>query len=107
MSDEKQTCSRPGCSKPLRKHNSSGQCSSNCLSPEAPPAKRAKGVEGSTVTPSQSRKPAAKRAPRSQGDALERFRTVMTALGKDPEEMLAEFAEEALTALRTRLEEGA
>lgn len=104
MSDEK-VCSRTGCGKKLRSDNSTGECGSNCLSPEAPPAKRAKGVEGSTATPSSSRKPAAKRVPRKQDDALERFRTVMTALGKDPEAMLAEFADEALGALRSALEE--
>lgn len=63
------TCTRAGCGKQLRKDNSKGVCSANCLSPDAP---------------------AADRDPNADGDVLKRFRRVAKALGKDPEAILDE-----------------
>lgn len=73
MTDVK-TCSRPGCDKKLRSDNSTGLCSTNCRSPEAPPAMRAKEA-----------KAAPERAPKAKADseALERFRVSLGRLVVD------------------------
>lgn len=65
------TCRRTGCGKKLREDNQTGECSSGCLSPEAPPAKRASSLVSSTGE-----------------DVLKRFRRVAKALGKDPDAIL-------------------
>lgn len=64
-------CTRAQCGKTLRDTNKSGECSSGCLSPDAPPSLRASGLVSSTGE-----------------DVLKRFRRVAKALGKDPDAIL-------------------
>lgn len=97
------TCSRPGCNKKLRTDNSTGECSSNCHSPEAPPAKRAAGagVKVQVVVP--ERAPREKRTAGGGLSVAERFRMVFAGLGRDPEEMLAGFMEASLAEVEKAL----
>lgn len=97
MTTDSKNCARPGCSKKLRANNTTGSCATGCLSPEAPPGKRATGA---TVRAARGEAP--KRVP-TQGVALDRFRVVCEALGMDPDEVLTEFAEGWLDALKERL----
>ena len=102
MDPDAKHCSRSGCGKKLRSSNTKGTCGSGCLSPEAPAYQRAKSVEAS----SEPIKRVKRQAPaESSSEGLERFRVVATALGKDPDELIAAFAESWLGALRERLEE--
>lgn len=93
------TCSRPGCGKQLRERNQSGLCTSGCRSPEAPSYVREGG--GSTeATASEAR-------PRKVGggdDVMKRFRVVAKALGKDPDAILRDAAEEWLAAVAKAVE---
>jgi hypothetical protein len=98
MSDDLKTCTRTGCGKRLRSDNTTGVCGSGCLSDEAPPAKRAKASK--VAGP---RKPKREASAAGDGEAVERFRTVATALGLDPEEILAEFAEAWIAELRGKV----
>ena len=93
------TCSRPGCTKTLRKNNTTGMCGSGCLSPEAPPAKRAKDTGGLYPRPK-----AAKAAPGLSD--LEKFRLLNELIGLRPDEVLNEFAHEWLELLKTKMTEG-
>ena len=83
------TCSRRGCDKKLRSNNTTGECGSGCLSPDAPLAKQAPGA-GKRPTVSAEAK----------NDSLENFKTVAKALGLDPERILGEFAQGWLDELR-------
>jgi hypothetical protein len=103
VSDDKKQCSRPGCGKPLRRDNLKGVCSSGCLSPEAPGALRAKDATPRAPAPSPRAAPAS--APRDGLSALEKFRVVCDALGRDADGELEEFASEWLKALAEKLEE--
>lgn len=109
MTDTTKTCSRAGCGKKLYQSNTSGLCSSGCLSPEAPPSLRARGVKparelSAVVTGAvdeQARRKSAK------GTALARFKQVCAGLGKDPDEELEAFAQGWLDALLEKLEDAA
>lgn len=105
MTDTAKTCSRPGCGKKLYRSNTSGDCSSGCLSPEAPPSLRARATSSSRPAAAKARPVAAKKS--DDGTALERFRVVCSALGRDPDAELEEFAEGWLDALREKLGEAA
>lgn len=92
------TCSRRGCGKTLRSDNSTGKCSSNCLSADAPPSHRAKSVQPAKksddildYTPgSPSNAPKAEK-PKLDVDAVEaKFIAVTKALNLDAEVILAE-----------------
>jgi hypothetical protein len=87
------TCTRPGCDKTLRANNTKGECGSGCLSPDAPPAKRAKGPALKSTS-----------SARSPG-AVAKFRLVAEGLGLDPEAMLEEFASEWLALLKSKATE--
>lgn len=104
MNDELdvKTCLRPGCGKTLRRDNAKGVCSTNCKSPDAPLGQQSREVNGgdstSTSAPSSS--------PRVSTDsALKRFKLVAAALGKNPEAILEEFAEEWLEQVLKAIEE--
>lgn len=94
------TCTRTGCNKKLRKDNSKGMCSSACESPDAPPAQRAKGVEGRGLG-----NPPAKQLvePSESGAALKKFREVAETVGLDADKVLEEFAQSWLDGLREKL----
>lgn len=81
------TCSRPGCSKTLRAINVSGQCSSGCLSPDAPASVRA-GSSGSAT----------------RDDVMVRFRKMARLLGQDPEEILRSTQKKVAQAWLDKLE---
>lgn len=83
------TCSRPGCGKQLRERNQSGLCTSGCRSPEAPSYVREGG--GSTEATASD-------------DVMKRFRVVAKALGKDPDAILRDAAEEWLAAVAKAVE---
>lgn len=70
MAPTPKTCTRAGCGKKLKSNNTKGECSSGCLSLEAPPAARAANAGGEAE------------------DVLVRFRRVAKALGKDPNAIL-------------------
>lgn len=93
MDSDTKTCSRPGCEKKLRRTNTHGVCRTGCHSPDAPEAARVVGKA----------KPTKSSAPST--DALKNFRVVATALGLDPEALLAEFAESWLKALRDQVDQ--
>lgn len=101
------TCTRTGCTKTLRKDNAKGVCSSNCGSPEAPPAQRAKGVKAPTalaknaeIDDSELTHDEADEAP---GTALKKFREVAEVVGLDADKVLEEFAQSWLAGLREKL----
>lgn len=77
-------CKRPGCTKKLRSDNASGVCSSNCGSPEAAPRLQGGGGEAKSV--------------------MKRFKSVATALGKDPNKILEEAAQGWLDAVLKAIE---
>lgn len=87
------TCSRTGCPKKLRSNNTTGHCATNCESMDAPPSARAGNL-----------KAAAKRVEATDDATMVRFRRVAEAVGKDPEEMIREFAQAWLDGLRSTLE---
>lgn len=98
-------CSRRDCNKKLRKDNSKGECSSNCESPDAPPAQRAKGVEGRGL--GNAPRPAEKEVTAtatSHEATIQLFRTVTEAVGRDPDQMIAEYAQAWLDGLREKLQ---
>lgn len=95
------TCSRSGCTKKLRIDNSKGCCSSGCLSADAPPAGRAKGVVAIAAKPKV--KPDEVTA--AQGAAV-KFRAVHDAMGMDPEKTLEEFYSSWLEGIRQALDAG-
>lgn len=97
-------CSRTGCDKKLRSNNKTGECGSGCLSPDAPPAKRAKGV--STTTPASSTSSAPPSTP-EPGANMARFRQVASAVGADADAVLEEFCGEWLKGVRAALDEAA
>ncbi|GMV19063.1 MAG: hypothetical protein AMXMBFR56_72870 [Polyangiaceae bacterium] len=105
MSDpEAKNCSRPGCGKKLRSNNHTGECGSGCLSPAAPPTKRAKGVSGASSQAKAATAPKRrKRLADAHEEALESFRAVCIGLGRDPDEEIAKFCTGWLDALRERL----
>jgi len=90
------TCSRSGCGKTLRDRNTTGMCSSGCLSPEAPASLRAPSVAGSELDAAPKR--------RSASDTIKRFRTVAFALGKDPDAILEEAAQAWLDVVAKAVE---
>lgn len=94
-------CSRTGCTKTLRSDNSVGKCSSNCESPEAPPSHRAKGVSAASAPKRES---VPEKASSSSSEVIERFRAVAEAVGRDPDEMIAEFAQSWLDGIRGIIE---
>lgn len=94
------TCTRSGCNKKLRKDNSKGECSINCESPDAPPFARAKGVEGRGL----GNPPKKQIAQSSNDEIIQRFRAVTEAVGRDADEMIAEFAQAWLDGLREKLQ---
>lgn len=90
------TCSRSGCTKKLNANNTKGVCGSNCLSPEAPAGIRAiDRIRAAATTPPDA----------PERGALGRFRTVAVALGLEPDDILEEFAQEWLNALKAKLTE--
>lgn len=95
-------CKRSGCTKTLRVDNAKGVCSSNCLSSDAPPAARAKGV-AIAVTPKAPPAPDEGAALTAGGPAA-RFRSVHDAMGMDPEKTLEEFYTSWLEGIRQALE---
>lgn len=97
------TCSRSGCTKQLRKDNAKGVCSSNCGSPDAPPAARAKGVGAAAPRRSMADSIDAP-ASLSNEETIKIFRDVTQAVGRDPDEMIAEFAQAWLNGLREKLQ---
>lgn len=99
MSDDKKRCSRAGCGKTLRANNTTGSCATGCRSEDAPPAKRAKASGGA----GQAQASKAQEAVSCAG-ALARFRVVAEALGKTPDDILEDFAQGWLDALRERLD---
>lgn len=103
MSDDKKQCSRAGCGKPLRRDNTKGVCSSGCLSAEAPGALRSKDAAPRASAPAPRAAPAP--AARDSLSALEKFRVVCDALGRDADAELEAFASEWLKALAEKLEE--
>lgn len=94
MSDEKR-CERYGCGKKLRKDNTKGVCSTGCLSSLAPATARAKTTNAHPAAPAP--------APRGERSALERFRLVCDALGKDAEAELEHLASQWLRALAEKV----
>ena len=90
------TCTRPGCGKTLRSNNTKGVCGSGCLSPDAPASHR-------TTSAKRASPKVSARVP--DFGALDRFRTVAEALGKNPEAILSEFAEGWLQALRDQVDQ--
>lgn len=89
-------CSRPGCTKQLRSNNTSGVCGSGCRSPEAPPSQRDPALDDDVLDD----KPKKRRA----SDTMKNFRAVASALGKDPDAILEEAAEEWLAVVRKAVE---
>lgn len=88
-------CSRSGCTKTLRSDNSSGACSSNCQSPDAPPSMRAR-----VTTPVRETPPAKREVlEASLDDIMVRFRAVATGLGRNPDAILAQAAQGWLDSL--------
>ncbi len=96
------TCTRSGCNKKLRKDNAKGLCSSNCESPDAPPFARAKGVAAGPKR--EAAKEVTAPATLSHEATIQRFRSVTEAVGRDPDEMIAEFAQAWLDGLREKLQ---
>jgi len=96
------TCSRSGCTKKLRKDNAKGVCSSNCDSPEAPAAQRAKGI-GAAAPKHEAAKEIYAPEKLSHAETIKIFRDVAEAVGRDPDEMIAEFAQAWLDGLREKL----
>lgn len=94
-------CSRSSCTKKLRSNNTTGRCATGCLSPDAPPAARAKGV-GAAAPKREAAKEVT--AVASHGETIELFRSVTQAVGRDPDEMIAEFAQAWLDGLREKLQ---
>jgi hypothetical protein len=83
------TCSRNGCTKTLRIDNSSGACSSNCQSPDAPPSQRARVTNPREAAPPKKHEV----LEASPDEVMVRFTQVATGLGKDPNAILAEAAQ--------------
>lgn len=103
MSDpEAKNCSRPGCGKKLRSNNHTGECGSGCLSPDAPPTKRAKGASGAS-SPAPKRAAPKRKKLSEREEIMASFRAVASGLGKDPDEEIEKFATGWLDALRERL----
>lgn len=95
------TCSRTGCTKELRSNNKTGVCGSGCLSPEAPPAKRAAGVSGaSSPKPKAAPKPRPSPPSPASDDVMTRFHTVTAALDMDGHAILREAAQAWLDQVR-------
>lgn len=91
-------CTRTGCAKKLRASNTKDVCATGCHSPEAPPSVRAKGTRPERST-------AIDAAPAAvETGAIERFRMVAEALGKDADAILAEFAQAWLSELAAKVE---
>ena len=86
-------CSRTGCTKTLNKNNTTGMCGSGCESMDAPPAKRAGNL-----------KAAAKRVEAVDDEVMVKFRKVAEMVGKDPDEMVREYAQAWLDGIRETLE---
>lgn len=74
-------CKRTGCTRKLRSNNASGVCTSNCGSSDAPPS--AGGGEKSV---------------------MKRFKSVASALGKDPNKILEEAAQTWLDVVLKAIE---
>lgn len=91
------TCERYGCGKPLRKDNAKGVCSSGCLSSLAPTAVRAKSTAPRDVSPVVAP------APRGERSALEKFRLVCDALGRDADTELEHLAAQWLRGLAEKV----
>lgn len=83
-------CSREGCDKKLNSNNTTGHCGSGCRSPTAPAYQRAKDVVGLV-------------AQAADDDVMVRFRKVAEAVGKDPDEMVREYAQAWMDGLRETL----
>jgi hypothetical protein len=105
MSESDKVCSRPGCGKGLQARNRKGVCTSGCLSPEASPSVRARGVGAATdELDVDVRGGELSSKAKQRKETLQRFRVVASALGRDPDELLHAFAEGWLAELRGRLE---
>lgn len=95
------TCGRPGCGKKLNKNNKRGVCGTGCLSTSAPPSKQVKpGGPQSNVLRQLHAKTESKPNGISPKKILENFRAVATALGKDPDVLLADAAQGWLDGVR-------
>lgn len=95
------TCSRSGCTKILRRDNSTGMCSSNCQSPEAPPSQRARNSRAAASKKADDildYTPGTKKPAADSSELREKFATVAAALGFDPEQLLDEARQEWLNA---------
>jgi hypothetical protein len=77
-------CSRAGCTKKLNRNNTTGMCATNCEADGAP--------QKSTASASSS------------ASVMKRFRTVATALGKDPNAILEEAAQAWLDVVAKAVE---
>lgn len=77
-------CSREGCTKKLRANNTKGVCSSGCEAQASSSPATGGGKTKSSV--------------------MKSFRTVATALGKDPNAILEEAAKTWLDAIRRAVE---
>ncbi len=82
-------CSAEGCGKKLHGNNKGDACR-GCITGERTAPKPAKAAR--TVV-----------APRREGDGLERFKVVATALGYEPDELMASFAAAWLEQLREKV----
>lgn len=105
MSELRQ-CGRSGCGKFLRKDNTKGVCSTGCLSEEAPRHARHGGTKGfhrSTNSTNEAPAPVAATAPRGERSALEKFRIVCDALGRDAEAELEHLAAQWLRGLAEKV----
>lgn len=98
MSDEREMCGRTGCSRYLRRDNTSGVCSTNCESMDAPPSHRAKNVQPAKksddildYTPGSPSNATKAEKPKLDVDAVKaKFIAVTKALNLDAEVILAE-----------------
>lgn len=96
-------CTRYGCSRQLRSHNTTGVCSSNCESADAPAAARAAGVKRAPTSTSAKtvELPPSSVAGKANASAImKRFEKVTETLGLDPEVILAEAAQGWMDGLR-------
>ncbi len=92
-----EVCGRTGCGKKLRGTNTKGVCATGCLSPDAPGHSRAAGVNTDEGAGPKTQR-------RAASETLKRFRTVAVALGKDPDAILEEAAQEWLSVLQKAAE---
>lgn len=100
------TCSRTGCTKKLRRNNTTGMCATGCHSAEAPAGRRASlGATATVVSREPYSMEITERPATAPSDALAKFRVVAEALGKKPDELLGEFAQAWLEELRAKLED--